>query len=90
MYEAEYRLALRNAGYDGFRVMLFQQSGGLNQSEAEAGLDMNLDFFLNMLNGLNMGDIINEVAYQIRAVRDECRRDRRDPRRSRSTICTKC
>ena len=38
MYEAEYRLALRNAGYDGFRVMLFQQSGGLDQSDAEAGL----------------------------------------------------
>src|SRR5262244_309479 len=34
MYEAEYRLALRNSGFDGFRVMLFQQSGGLNQSEA--------------------------------------------------------
>ena len=27
MYEAEYRLALRNAGFDGFRVLLFQQSG---------------------------------------------------------------
>src|SRR5438067_3223554 len=66
MYEAEYRLALRNAGYDGFRVMLFQQSGGLNQADAEAGLEMNLDFFLNLLNGLNMGDIINEVAHQIR------------------------
>ncbi len=66
MYEAEYRLALRNAGYDGFRVMLFQQSGGLNQADAEAGLEMNLDFFLNLLNGLNMGDVINEVGYQIR------------------------
>jgi predicted nucleotide-binding protein (sugar kinase/HSP70/actin superfamily) len=66
MYESEYRLALRNAGYDGFRVMLFQQSGGLNQSEAEAGLVMNLDFFLAILNGLNMGDCINEVAYMIR------------------------
>ncbi len=66
MYEAEYRLALRNAGYDGFRVMLFQQSGGLDQAEAEAGLEMNLDFFLNLLNALNMGDVINEVAHQIR------------------------
>jgi len=66
MYEAEYRLALRNSGYDGFRVVLFQQSGGLNQSDAEAGLAMNLDFFLNLLNGLNMGDIVNEVAHQIR------------------------
>jgi predicted nucleotide-binding protein (sugar kinase/HSP70/actin superfamily) len=66
MYEAEYRLALRNSGFDGFRVMLFQQSGGLNQSDAEAGLEMNLDFFLNLLNGMNMGDVINEVAHQIR------------------------
>ncbi len=67
MYEAEYRLALRNAGYDGFRVLLFQQGGGLSQGEAEAGLAMNLDFFLSILNGLNMGDVFNEVAHQVRA-----------------------
>jgi predicted nucleotide-binding protein (sugar kinase/HSP70/actin superfamily) len=66
MYEAEYRLALRNSGYDGFRVLLFQQGGGLDQSQAEAGLNMNLDFFLNLLNALNMGDVVNEVAHQIR------------------------
>src|SRR5579862_4589054 len=66
MYEAEYRLALRNAGFDGFRVLLFQQSGGLNQAEAEAGLEMNLDFFLGILNALNIGDVVNDVAYQIR------------------------
>ncbi len=66
MYESEYRLALRNAGFDKFRVLLFQQSGGLNQAEAEAGLEMNLDFFLAILNALNIGDILNDVAYQIR------------------------
>ncbi|MBI3209593.1 MAG: activator of (R)-2-hydroxyglutaryl-CoA dehydratase [Candidatus Solibacter usitatus] len=66
MYEAEYRLALRNAGFDGFRVLLFQQSGGLSQSDAEAGLEMNLDFFLGILNALNCGDVLNEVAYHIR------------------------
>ena len=66
MYEAEYRLALRNAGFDGFRVVLFQQSGGLSQSDCEAGLEMNLDFFLGILNALNCGDVLNEVAYAIR------------------------
>jgi predicted nucleotide-binding protein (sugar kinase/HSP70/actin superfamily) len=66
MYEAEYRLALRNSGFDGFRVLLFQQGGGLNQAEAEAGLEMNLDFFLGLLNALNIGDVVNDVAYQIR------------------------
>src|SRR5437763_8051364 len=66
MYEAEYRLALRNAGFDGFRVLLFQQSGGLSQSDAEAGLEMNIDFFLGILNALNCGDVMNEVAYALR------------------------
>jgi predicted nucleotide-binding protein (sugar kinase/HSP70/actin superfamily) len=66
MYEAEYRLALRNSGFDGFRVMLFQQSGGLDQSEAEAGLDMNMDFFLAILNAMNLGDMISDIGYQIR------------------------
>ena len=31
-----------------------------------AGLEMNLDFFLGMLNAMMMGDLVNEVAYQIR------------------------
>lgn len=66
MYEAEYRLALRNSGFDGFRVLLFQQTGGLSQQEAEAGLEMNLDFFLGIINALMLGDIINEIGYHIR------------------------
>lgn len=66
MYEAEYRLALRNSGFDGFRVLIFQQSGGLNQAEAEAGLEMNVEFFLGILNSMNIGDVVNDVAYQIR------------------------
>lgn len=66
MYEAEYRLALRNSGFDGFRVLLFQQKGGMNQSSSEAGLNMNLDFFIGMLNGIIIGDLLNDIAYQIR------------------------
>jgi predicted nucleotide-binding protein (sugar kinase/HSP70/actin superfamily) len=66
MYEAEYRLALRNSGFEDFRVLLFQQTEGLDQAEAEAGLKMNLDFFLGLLNAMMMGDIINEFSYQIR------------------------
>src|SRR5487761_168222 len=65
-YEDEERLRLRNSGFDGFRVLLFQQGGGLNQAEAAAGLEMNLDFFLGILNALNIGDVVNDVAYQIR------------------------
>jgi predicted nucleotide-binding protein (sugar kinase/HSP70/actin superfamily) len=66
MYEAEYRLALRNSGFDGFRVLLFQQSGGLDQAAESAGLEFNLPFFFSLLNALFMGDLLNEVAYEIR------------------------
>jgi predicted nucleotide-binding protein (sugar kinase/HSP70/actin superfamily) len=66
MYEAEYRLALRNSGFGDFRVLIFQQTGGLEQEEMEAGLEMNLDFFLGILNAMNVGDVINDIAYQIR------------------------
>ncbi len=66
MYESEYRLALRNSGFDGFRVLLFQQEGGLDQSDVEAGIEFNLNFFLSLLNAMFMGDLLNEVAYHIR------------------------
>lgn len=66
MYEAEYRLALRNSGFDGFRVLLFQQNAGLHQATIEAGLEFNLAFFLAVLNAILVGDVLNEVAYQIR------------------------
>lgn len=66
MYEAEYRLALRNSGFEDFRVILFQQSKGLSQEDVEAGLEMNLEFFLAMLNSMNIGDMLNEIGYMVR------------------------
>ena len=38
MYEAEYRLAVQNAGFDGFRVLLFQQTDGVKAASGEPGL----------------------------------------------------
>jgi predicted nucleotide-binding protein (sugar kinase/HSP70/actin superfamily) len=66
MYEAEYRLALRNSGFDGFRVLLFQQKAGLTQREFEAGLRLDMDFSLSVVSAVAMGDLLNEVGYQIR------------------------
>jgi len=66
MYESEYRLALRNSGFDGFRVLLFAQDGGLEQAQVEAGLKLDLDFFLTLVSSLAIGDLLNEVGYQIR------------------------
>jgi predicted nucleotide-binding protein (sugar kinase/HSP70/actin superfamily) len=66
MYEAEYRFALKNAGYDGFRVLLFHDSDGLKASCGEPGLRFNVDFGLGMLNALHLGDVIQDLNYQIR------------------------
>jgi len=66
MYEAEYRLALQNAGFDGFRVLLFQQNDGVKAASGEAGLKFTVDFGLGMFNALNLGDIMNEMIYRIR------------------------
>lgn len=66
MYEAEYRLALRNSGFDGFRVLLFDQSGGTQQESEGAGIEFNIDLFLALLNAIFIGDLLNEVAYSIR------------------------
>lgn len=66
MYEAEYRFALQNAGFDGFRVLLFQQDDGIKAASGEAGLKFTVDFGMGMLNAMNLGDTINDIVYQIR------------------------
>jgi predicted nucleotide-binding protein (sugar kinase/HSP70/actin superfamily) len=66
MYEAEYRFALKNSGFDGFRVLLFQQTDGIKAASGEPGLKFSVDFGMGMLNALNLGDVMNELAYQIR------------------------
>ena len=66
MYEAEYRFALKNAGFDGFRVLLFKDSDGIKAASGEPGLKFTVDFGFGMLNALLMGDVVNDLIYQIR------------------------
>ena len=66
MYEAEYRLAVENAGFRGFRILLFQQDDGINAASGEAGLKFGVDFGLGAFNALNFGDVLNDVCCQIR------------------------
>jgi predicted nucleotide-binding protein (sugar kinase/HSP70/actin superfamily) len=66
MYAAEYRLALQNAGFDGFRVIRFQQDDGIKQKSQEPGLAYSLDFGLGMLKALFLGDVLNDLTYNIR------------------------
>jgi predicted nucleotide-binding protein (sugar kinase/HSP70/actin superfamily) len=67
MYVTEYRKALRDAGFDGFRVMLFQQTGGLSQATGDdVGLEMNPAFFIGIIKAIVCGDALNALAYRIR------------------------
>jgi len=66
-YVTEYRKALRDAGFDGFRVLLFQQTGGLKQATGEGvGLEMNPQFFWQLVRAILIGDVLNAIGYRIR------------------------
>src|SRR5262249_35832982 len=66
-YATEYRKALADAGFDGFRVLLFQQQGGLKQATGDAlGLELNSTFFLAMIKACMAGDCLNLAGYRLR------------------------
>ena len=67
MYVTEYRKALRDSGFDGFRVVLFQQQGGLAQATGEeVGIELSPKFFLAIIQAIAAGDVLNALAYRIR------------------------
>jgi predicted nucleotide-binding protein (sugar kinase/HSP70/actin superfamily) len=66
-YVTEYRKALRDAGFDGFRVLLFQQQGGLRQATGDdAGLEFSTKFFFALLRAILVGDALNLIGYRLR------------------------
>lgn len=66
MYESEYRLGVENAGFPGFRVLVFQQGAGLKQTREGTAIEFNVPFFLSLLNAFFLGDCLNSLASQIR------------------------
>ncbi len=87
-YVTEYRKALRDSGFEGFRVILFQQSSGIKQATGKSiGLKMNLRFFLAAIKTMIIGDIINATRIPDSALRSESRRDASGPRRWQTTHC---
>lgn len=66
MYESEYRMALENAGFGGFRVLLFAHDQGIKAKSGEPGLKFNVDFGMGMLNALNLGDVTSDMLYRLR------------------------
>ncbi len=68
MYVTEYRKALRDAGFDGFRVLLFQQKGGFDQASGDQGpgIELKPPFFIGLVKALVAGDVLNAIGYRIR------------------------
>ncbi len=66
MYESEYRMALENAGFGGFRVLLFSESDGIKAQSGEPGLKFTVHLGMGAMNALNLGDITNVIAYDLR------------------------
>jgi predicted nucleotide-binding protein (sugar kinase/HSP70/actin superfamily) len=66
MYEGEYRQALDNAGFKGFRVITFQSGRAIQDGSREPGLQFTVNFGVGMFNALNLGDALYDLAYQIR------------------------
>ena len=66
MYESEYRQALHNAGFPGFRVITFQSNRVIREGSEQPGLEYTMDLGLGSLNALILGDLLYGMTYQIR------------------------
>lgn len=66
MYEAEYRKALRDAGFEDLRVLTISQEFEQEDDEKVSGLNRNAAFYIALVKAVMAGDMINELKYKIR------------------------
>ncbi|CAA6817962.1 MAG: Activator of (R)-2-hydroxyglutaryl-CoA dehydratase [uncultured Sulfurovum sp.] len=68
MYITEYKKALRDAGFDGFRITSFEHDKGIFQGDDEMEQILNLSpkFFVTLVKAIIIGDIINLLGYKMR------------------------
>ncbi len=66
MLETEYRMALKDSGFEGFRVIVFENEGGLKQEVKGDGINVDPEFFLATVNALNLADVLNDWVYATR------------------------
>ena len=66
LYINEYRKALREVGFEGFRVLLFNQTIDDQQMGEGGGLEVNAKFLIQVLRGLILADIVNLLKYRTR------------------------
>jgi predicted nucleotide-binding protein (sugar kinase/HSP70/actin superfamily) len=91
MYVTEYRKALRDAGFDGFRVMLFQQKGGLSQATGEdSGSSSTPPSSSRIIKAVVCGDVLNALGYRIRPYEVEPGATNRASRRRSASSTRRC
>ncbi len=68
MYITEYKKALRDAGFEGFRLTSFEHDKGIFQGEAieDQLIDFNPKFFVTLVKSVIIGDILNLLGYKMR------------------------
>ena len=68
MYITEYKKALRDAGFEGFRITAFEHDKGIFQGDEieEQILDFTPTFFVTLIKSVIIGDIINILGYKMR------------------------
>ncbi len=68
MYITEYKKALRDAGFDGFRITSFEHDKGIFQGkdEVEQLLNLSPKFFIILVKAIIIGDIMNILGYKMR------------------------
>jgi predicted nucleotide-binding protein (sugar kinase/HSP70/actin superfamily) len=66
MYQAEYRLALKHAGFEGFRILTFEQNDGVKATSGEPGLKFSVHFGLTAMNAFNCSDALHDAIHHIR------------------------
>jgi len=68
MYITEYKKALRDAGFEGFRLTSFEHDKGIFQGDEidENILNFTPKFFITLIKAVLIGDIINLLTYKMR------------------------
>jgi predicted nucleotide-binding protein (sugar kinase/HSP70/actin superfamily) len=66
MYEMEYRKALKEAGFPNFKVIAIEQSEALLEELGEENLKFDRKFFMSLLKAIMLGDLINDIYYQVK------------------------
>jgi len=68
MYITEYKKALRDAGFEGFRLSSFEHDKGIFQGDTieDQLIDFTPKFFIILVKSVIIGDILNILGYKIR------------------------